>query len=73
MRIIISAVLQEHDTHRDRGRFSQFFDLHGAGRGHRVIVGAPADERLIVATILRSLVLNLKCTNLPVLLIGLGY
>jgi hypothetical protein len=44
MRIIISAVLQEHDTHRDRGRFSPFFDLHGAWRGHRVIVGAPADE-----------------------------
>ena len=62
MRVIISAVLQEHDTHRDRGRFSPFFDLHGAGRGPRVIVGAPADDRLIVND-LRSLVLNLKCSK----------
>jgi len=63
MRITMSAVLQEHVTHRDPGRFSSFFDLHGAGNGHRVVAGAAAGERSIIAAIHKD-----NCLHLPVLI-----
>jgi hypothetical protein len=62
MRITMSAVLQKHDAHRDPGRFSSFFDLHGAGN----VAGAIAGERSIIAAIHMG-----SCLHLPALLIVL--
>ena len=59
----MSAVLQKHVTHRDPGRFSSPFDLHGAGNGHRVVAGAAAGERSIIAAIHKD-----NCLHLPVLI-----
>ena len=61
------AVLQEHVTHRDPGRFSSFFDLHGAGNGHRVVAGAAAGERSIIAAI-HTTGSKDNCLHLPVLI-----